>query len=263
MKKTTTTNIEAIIAELAKNHKNMKEQIASVRVTLDAMEAESEKMQSALEKAMIELMKAKADDSKKQPSKLWHITYTYRGVTKELWLARDIYISLNGKYNPEGFVAMVDGIRRGDCIRITQDMVKKCGCPEYQGDSFSYWMDEEAVDYATEWMAMQDQHRRKSPNLAYDADAIVRRYAEIRNGKQVAKEFDLSPAAVGCILRRRGVETPGYGSNRKVTQEMEAEIIRLYKEGLSQAKIARIVGISQKTVCAVLRRNGIGKGLDR
>lgn len=263
MKKTTTTNIEAIIAELAKNHKNMKEQIASVRVTLDAMEAESEKMQSALEKAMIELMKAKADDSKKQPSKLWHITYTYRGVTKELWLARDIYIALNGKYNPEGFVAMVDGIRRGDCIRITQDMVKKCGCPEYQGDSFSYWMDEEAVDYATEWMAMQDQHRRKSPNLAYDADAIVRRYAEIRNGKQVAKEFDLSPAAVGCILRRCGVETPGPGSNRKVTQEMEAEIIRLSKEGMSQAKIARIVGISQKTVCEVLRRNGIGKGLDR
>ena len=50
--------------------------------------------------------------------------------------------------------------------------------------------------------------------------------------------------------------------SKKVTPEVESEIIRLYRDGLAQRKIAKIVGVSQYTVCMVLRRNGIGKSLN-
>ena len=256
-------NLESVIAELAKSHKAMKEQIASVRIAVDTMEAESQKMQSALEAAMIELMKAKESESKKKASKLWSITYTLRGVTKQLWSARDIYNALGGK-TVKGFCEMVDGLRRGDCVQLRRDIIKVSGCPEYSGDSLSYWMDEVAVDEATAWMAKQTTQHRKPHNRSYNEMAVIKRYEEVHNATQVAKEFDLNNSTVGCILKRNGVNTPGKGSNRKVTPEIEAKIIYLYtEEGLSQLEISKIVDVSTWTVSMVLRRNGIGRGLDR
>lgn len=265
MKKTTTTNIEAIIAELAKNHKNMKEQIASVKVTLDVMEAESEKMQSALEKAMIELMKAKADDSKKKPSKLWHITYTFHGVTKEFWSARDVYDALGGR-TVKGFCAMVDGCKRGDCVQLHRSAIKLCGCPEYKGDSLSYWMDAEAVDCATEWMANKERKvgTRSKVYRDYDEEDMVRRYTEVNNANVVAKEFNVDTNTVYLALKRNGVKPCGKsGRKSKVTPEIESAIIRLHRDGgFTQKEIAELVDIHPRTVCRVLRNNGIGRGLD-
>lgn len=263
MKKTTTTNIEAIIAELAKNHKALKEQIASVKLTVDAMEAESEKMQSALEAAMIELMKVKADDSKKKPSKLWHITYTFHGTTKEFWCARDVYDALGGK-TVKGFCEMVDGCKRGDCVQLHRSTVKLCGCPEYKGDSMSYWMDEVAVDEATEWMAKQTTQHHKPHNRSYNETAVIRRYEETHNATTVAEEFNMHRTTVCDVLKKHNIKVQRGGHNLKITPEIEAEVIRLYtKEGLSQRKIAMIMGIAPSVVCVVLRRNGIGRGLDR
>ena len=265
MKKTTTTNIETIIAELAKNHKNIKEQIASVRVTLDAMEAESEKMQSALEKAMIELMKAKADDSKKKPSKLWHITYTFHGVTKEFWSARDVYDALGGR-TVKGFCKMVDGCKRGDCVQLHRSTVKLCGCPEYKGDSLSYWMDAEAVDCATEWMANKERKvgTRSKVYRNYDEKAMIKRYMEVNNANVVAKEFNVDTNTVYLALKRNGVKPCGKsGRKSKVTPEIESAIIGLHRNGFTQKEIAEMVDIHPRTVSRVLRHNGIGKGLDR
>lgn len=216
MKKTTTTNIEAIIVEIAKNHKNMKEQIASVRVTLDAMEAESEKMQSALEAAMVELMKAKEDENKKRPSKLWNITYTFHGVTKEFWSARDVYNILGGK-TVKGFCEMVDGCKRGDCVQLHRSTVKLCGCPEYKGDSLSYWMDAEAVDCATEWMADAERKagKRRKTQRDYDEDAMVKRYEEVHSTYIVADEFNVSPWTVNKALKRNGVKPCGKPGRKK------------------------------------------------
>lgn len=261
MKKTTTTNIEAIIAELAKNHKNMKEQIASVRVTLDAMEAESEKMQSALEKAMVELMKAKEDESKKKPSKLWKITYTFHGKTKEFWCARDIYNALGGK-TINGFCEMVDGLRRGDCVQLRRDIIKVSGCPEYFGDSLSYWMDEVAVDEATEWMAAKEKKlgNRKFAYKDYDIRELIKTYEETRSAAKTAKVFGISAQAVvnalhneGVKLRQRGVRSDA----TQITEEIEAEICRLAEDGLTQREIADRVHVNQHTVGRVMRRNGI------
>ena len=257
-------NLEIMVQEIAKAHKNLREQIASVRIAVNAMEAESEKMQEALEAVTMELMKAKENESKKRPSKLWHITYTFHGTTKEFWCARDVYDALGGK-TIKGFCEMVDGCKRGDCVQLHRSTVKLCGCPEYKGDSLSYWLDEEAVDCATEWMAMRDdtmQHH-KSRNRSYDEVAVIRRYEETRNAREVAKEFNMHESTVCSVLKKHGVRIQWGGHNLKITKEVEAEIIRLHTEGLTQKEIARIVGVCPSAVSVVLRNNGIGRGLDR
>lgn len=261
MKKTTTTNIEAIIAELAKNHKALKEQIASVKLTVDAMEAESEKMQFALEKAMVELMKAKEDESKKKPSKLWKITYTLHGKTKEFWCARDIYNALGGK-TINGFCEMVDGLRRGDCVQLRRDIIKVSGCPEYAGDSLSYWMDEIAVDEATEWMAAKEKRlgNRKCAYKDYDIKELVKTYEETKSAAKTAKAFGISAQAVIYALRNEGIEPRKRGVRSdatQVTEEIEAEICRLAEDGLTQQEIADRVHISRQTVGRIMRHNGI------
>lgn len=210
------TNIEAMIREIAKSHKALKEQIASVRIAVDTMEAESAKMQSALEAAMVELMKAKEDESKKKPSKLWHITYTLHGKTKELWSARDIYNALGGK-TIKGFCEMVDGLRRGDCVQLRRDIIKVSGCPEYAGDSLSYWMDEIAVDEATAWMADVERKvgKRKKTKKDYSEDAMIKRYKEVYSAYTVAKEFNVNSQTVYDVLKRNGVRPCGKPGRRK------------------------------------------------
>ena len=209
-------NLESVIAELAKSHKAMKEQIASVRIAVDTMEAESQKMQSALEAAMIELMKAKESESKKKASKLWSITYTLRGVTKQLWSARDIYNALGGK-TVNGFCEMVDGLRRGDCVQLRRDIIKVSGCPEYSGDSLSYWMDEIAVDEATAWMADVERKvgKRKKTKKDYSEDAMIKRYKEVYSAYTVAKEFNVNSQTVYDVLKRNGVKPCGKPGRRK------------------------------------------------
>lgn len=210
------TNIEAMVQEIAKAHKNLKEQIASVKLTVDAMEAESEKMQFALEAATVELMKAKEDENKKRPSKLWKITYTFHGKTKEFWCARDIYNALGGK-TINGFCEMVDGLRRGDCVQLRRDIIKVSGCPEYAGDSLSYWIDEIAVDEATAWMADVERKvgKRKRTQKDYDEDAMVKRYNEVHSTNIVADEFNVSAWTVSKALKRNGVKPCGKPGRRK------------------------------------------------
>ena len=209
-------NLEAMVQEIAKAHKNLREQITSVRITVSAMETESAKMQEALEAVTMELMKAKEDENKKRPSKLWSITYTLRGVTKQLWSARDIYNALGGKTD-NGFCEMVDGLRRGDCVQLRRDIIKVSGCPEYAGDSLSYWIDEIAVDEATAWMADVERKvgKRKRTQKDYDEDAMVKRYKEVYSAYTVAKEFNVNSQTVYDVLKRNGVKPCGKPGRRK------------------------------------------------
>ncbi len=263
MRRTENANLEAMVQEIAKAHKNLKEQIASVKITVEAMEAESAKMQAALETVTMELMKAKESKEEKRSSKLWSITYTFHGKTKQFWLARDIYKALGGK-GLNGYFKMVDGCERGNCVQLPRSTVKLSGCPEYKGDSLPYWMDEEAVEAATEWMADKERERgmRQFVIKDYDEEAMIKRYEETHNVYTVAEEFGVHRTTVGHVLKRNNIKA--YGNRGMVTKEMEAEIIRLYvEEGKSQSYIAKVFGINQTYVSLILRRNGIGKGLDR
>lgn len=264
MKNTMINDMAAVIQGLVKENKAMREEISTMRVTIDNLEARNDAMGKALEEMVTKLMEteAKAEKKKEKPSKLWSITYTFHGMTKEFWLARDIYKALGGK-GLKGYFEMVDGCERGDCVQIPRSTVKLCGCPEYIGDSMPYWMDEEAVDAATEWMADKERGRgrRKLVREDYDEEAVIKRYKETHSTYVVAEEFGVCRTTIRNVLKRNNVKVRNYNM---VTKEMEAEIIRLYtEEKRSQREIGKIVGMSQFVVSHALRRNGIGKGLDR
>lgn len=263
--KMTKAEIEAIAMNAKELVKKFADAEAKAKAACEAVEA----MRPEVEKAvafMIELGEKAETTEKKRPSKLWSITYTFHGKTKEFWSARDIYNALGGK-TVKGFCEMVDGLRRGDCVQLRRDIIKVSGCPEYSGDSLSYWMDEIAVDEATAWMADKERQtgKRSKVNKDYDETAVVSRYNEVHSATVCAEEFNVSIWTVYDALERNGIKPCGKtGRKAKITPEMEREIIRLYtEEGLSQTKIAKIMGVSTWPVCVVLRRNGIGRGLDR
>ena len=152
-------------------------------------------------------------------------------------------------------------------MQLHRSTIKLCGCPEYKGDSLSYWMDAEAVDCATEWMANKERKvgTRSKVYRNYDEEAMVRRYTEVNNANVVAKEFNVDTNTVYLALKRNGVKPCGKsGRKSKVTPEIESAIIRLHRDGgFTQKEIAELVDIHPRTVCRVLRNNGIGRGLDR
>lgn len=213
--KMTKAEIEAIAMNAKELVKKFADAEAKAKAACEAVEA----MRPEVEKAvafMVELGEKAETTEKKKPSKLWSINYTLRGVTKRLWSARDIYNALGGK-TVKGFCEMVDGLRRGDCVQLRRDIIKVSGCPEYSGDSLSYWMDEVAVDEATAWMADVERKvgKRKKTKKDYSEDAMIKRYKEVYSAYTVAKEFNVNSQTVYDVLKRNGVKPCGKPGRRK------------------------------------------------
>ncbi|BAU31524.1 uncharacterized protein MalAC0309_0655 [Microcella alkaliphila] len=85
-----------------------------------------------------------------------------------------------------------------------------------------------------------------------ETDQLVRRYLEVRNMRQVAREFRMSRTTVAKLLSERGIETSRSMKPSEVKQAM-----RMYKEGLSSITIGKQLGFDNHTVLKVLRSEGV------
>ena len=85
-----------------------------------------------------------------------------------------------------------------------------------------------------------------------ETDQLVRRYLEVRNMREVARESRMSRTTVAKLLSERGIETSRSMKPLEVKQAM-----RMYKEGLSSITIGKQLGFDNHTVLKVLRSEGV------
>jgi transposase len=84
---------------------------------------------------------------------------------------------------------------------------------------------------------------------------IIELFRQGNTVKKIAETLALSPQTVSITLKRNNIEiTLTYQHLRKVTEETEKEIARLYREGLNMKEIAVIVRLDPRTVSKVLNR---------
>lgn len=85
-----------------------------------------------------------------------------------------------------------------------------------------------------------------------ETDQLVRRYLEVRNMREVAREFRMSRTTVAKLLAERGVDTSRGMKSAEVKQA-----VRMYREGLSSVTIGKQLGYDNHTVLNRLRRAGV------
>jgi hypothetical protein len=77
-------------------------------------------------------------------------------------------------------------------------------------------------------------------------------YREVRNMRQVAREFRMSRTTVAKHLANRGVDTSRGMKPADITRAVE-----LYAEGLSSIGIGKQLGFDNHTVLSALRAQGV------
>jgi hypothetical protein len=87
---------------------------------------------------------------------------------------------------------------------------------------------------------------------AAETDQLVRRYLEVRNMRQVAREFRMSRTTVAKLLTERGIDT----SRGMKPAEVE-QAVRLYEDGLSSIVIGKRLGFDNHSVLKALREAGV------
>jgi DNA-binding NarL/FixJ family response regulator len=91
-----------------------------------------------------------------------------------------------------------------------------------------------------------------------DAVKIIQLYKKGLPVSQVAKKFKVKSGAITRILKKNQVELRPQGYyQKKLNDNDEAEIIRLYRQGLTKAKIAEQFNISPPAVNQALKLNNI------
>lgn len=85
-----------------------------------------------------------------------------------------------------------------------------------------------------------------------ETDQLMRRYAEVRNMRQVAREFGMSRTTVAKLLSERGIET----SRRMKPVEIK-QAVQMYMDGLSSITIGKQLGYDNHTVLTALRSEGV------
>lgn len=85
-----------------------------------------------------------------------------------------------------------------------------------------------------------------------EIDTVVARYHEVRNIRQVAREFKLSRTTVAKHLLDRGVDTSRGMKPAEITRAVD-----LYATGLSSITIGKQLGYDNHTILAALRNEGV------
>jgi AraC-like DNA-binding protein len=85
-----------------------------------------------------------------------------------------------------------------------------------------------------------------------EVDELVARYRDVRNIRQVAREFKMSRTTVAKHLADRGIDS----SHRMTAAQIERAAL-LYVEGHSSQAIGLALGFDNKTVIKELRAAGV------
>lgn len=81
-----------------------------------------------------------------------------------------------------------------------------------------------------------------------EVDRLVEHYLEVRNVRQVAREWKISRTTVAKHLADRGIDTSHHMNEIEVI-----EAARLYSEGWSSVRIGQQLGFDNHTVLSALR----------
>lgn len=94
------------------------------------------------------------------------------------------------------------------------------------------------------------QHRRRPARQirAAEIDFLVDRYRAVRNIRQVAREFGISRTTAAQHLTDRGVDT-----SHGMSGADKDEVVRLYSQGLSSARIGQQLGFDNHTILNAVR----------
>lgn len=92
----------------------------------------------------------------------------------------------------------------------------------------------------------------------YNYRVIAKRYLEIRNEKQVAKEFECDPTTVRVACKELGVEiTKNHSNPRRKLTSKDVEFIKSnYISGdknFGTRALARKFGLSHSTICEIIK----------
>ena len=82
-----------------------------------------------------------------------------------------------------------------------------------------------------------------------EVDRLVERYLEVRNMRQVAREWQISRTTVAKHLADRGIDT-----SRRMNATEIIDAVRLYADGWSSIRIGQRLGFDNHTVLDALRR---------
>jgi predicted transcriptional regulator len=93
------------------------------------------------------------------------------------------------------------------------------------------------------------QHRLNEVTIAEP----MTRYEAGMTGLQLAAEFDTSKASVMKLLRQRGIVI----RQSRFTDAEQADIVRLFREGVTQFKIATRLERDRSSIWHVLHRAGL------
>ena len=85
-----------------------------------------------------------------------------------------------------------------------------------------------------------------------EVDQLVARYREIRNMREVAREFRMSRTTVAKHLADRGIDT-----SRGMNAPEIKKAVELYAEGLSSMTIGKQLDFDNHTVIKALREQGV------
>lgn len=86
---------------------------------------------------------------------------------------------------------------------------------------------------------------------------ITRRYADGERTKDLAQDFGVGINQIARIVRRNGGEVRGKGANR-LPPEREAELVRLYAEGVPVADLRKKFGVAAaSTIPRIVKRYGV------
>lgn len=86
----------------------------------------------------------------------------------------------------------------------------------------------------------------------HEIDVLVARYCEVRNMRQVAREFRMSRTTVAKHLANRGID-----ASHGMKPADIARAVELYTEGLSSMTIGKQLGFDNHTVLSALRAQAI------
>lgn len=86
----------------------------------------------------------------------------------------------------------------------------------------------------------------------HEIDRLVGRYLEVRNTRQVAREWQMSRTTVAKHLANRGINT-----SHRMNDAQAAEAVHLYADGWSSIRIGQHLGVDNHTVLSALRVAGV------
>jgi len=99
--------------------------------------------------------------------------------------------------------------------------------------------------------------------MSYDDELkVIEKYKEGLSLAAVGEMFNVNFVTIRNVLKGHNVERRRQGNKSKIhDKEFTDKVIRMYKSGISQERIAEQLSSSQKTISSLLKFNGIYCGV--